>query len=789
MVMRAIDKKMLRDLWQMRGQAAAILMIIASGVALFVTMLAALESLTSTRDRYYADYRLADVFGACKRAPNSVASRIQEIDGVDVVETRVMAGATLDIEGLVETATAEFVSIPDGRSPRLNDLYLHAGRMPRQYSENEVVVIESFANANELGIGDSLVALINGRRKALHIVGIGLSPEYVYAIAPGGLYPDDRLYGIVWMNESSLAAAFDMDGAFNSVTIRLQRGASEADVIRRLDIVLEPYGGRGAIARADQQSVWFLEMELSGLSEFGLAIPIVFIGIAAFLLNVVSARLIKTQREQIAALKAFGYSNGQVAAHFGKLIGLIIAAGGVIGTAAGWMLGGYMIEMYKDYFQFPELQFHMSGWIPIAGIVCTASTTAIGTFSSIRRAATLPPAEAMRPEAPPLYRPTLLERIGLQRLFSQPTRMILRHLERRPLQSAMAVLGISFGVALMFVMNAMFGMLDRVVDIQKNVMHREDLEVTFREPRSRDALYEIAALPGVKYAEPFRSVAARLRYQHRDRLVAIRGIAGNSQLEQVLDRNLDPFTIPIDGVLISSVLADSLGIRTGDTLTIEVMEGAQPIREIRVVGLVDDYFGISAYMDLDALNRLMKSDSVLTSVKMTVEPSAEASVLAKLRERPGIASAATKGSAIRAIEEQVDDYLLAMIGMSMFFAGLISFGVIYNTARISLSERSRELASLRVLGLTRNEISYILLGELAILTVLALPLGFAIGHALLVVMIESVSSDVMRFPTVVYPSTYSLSVIAVGLAAFASAFVVRRKLNSLDLVEVLKTRD
>ncbi|MBZ0137311.1 MAG: ABC transporter permease [Planctomycetes bacterium] len=787
--MRAINKKMFRDLWHMRGQALAILLIISSGVALLVTMLSVVASLQMVRDEYYAEYRLADVFANCKRAPDGVAERIREIDGVDVVETRVVVGVTLDLPGVEQPAVGQIVSIPDGEQPRLNSLYLHEGRLPQEGSEGEVVAMHNFAKANAFELGDKIDAIINGRLKALTIVGIGLSPEYVYAIQPGGLYPDDRLYGVMWMNETDLSAAYDMDGAFNDVVLTLQPGASEGDVIRQLDMILEPYGGRGAIPRADQQSYWFLETELSGLEEMGPMIAVIFLGVAAFLLNVVVSRLVKTQREQIAALKAFGYSNTDIAIHFGQLVGIIVLAGGVAGTAAGWGLGSMMIPLYAEYFQFPELRFYMPPWVPVAGVLTTAIAVGIGTLSAVGRAASLPPAEAMRPETPPTFRKTLIERIGLQRFLAQPTRMILRNLERRPFQAALSVLGISFGVALMFLMYAMFGVMDYVVDLQQNVMHREDVEVTFHEPRSRDALHEVESLPGVLYAEPFRSVGVRLRFRHRDRILAIRGIPDDSKLERVLDQDLQPITVPDDGILISKALAESMHLAAGDMVTLEALEGARPVREVKVSGLVDDFFGVSAFMELGALNRLMRDGDVLNSVKLTIGSDAETALFEELRARPGVASAATKGNMIEAMEEQIDEYLLVMIGMGMFFAGIIAFGVVYNTARISVSERSRELASLRVLGLTRGEISYILLGELAILTVLALPVGFLIGYGLLFLFMDSVNSEVMRFPVMVDRMSFALSATAVIAAAMASGLVVRRKLDNLDLVEVLKTRE
>lgn len=789
MVMMAIDRKLFRDLWHMKGQAFAIVLIIASGVALFVAQLAVLESLRDTRDDYYAEQRFADVFANCKRAPLGVADRIREIEGVDVVQTRVTVGVTLDVPGLQEPASGLLISIPDGEPPRLNGLFMRTGRLPDPAREGEVVVIESFAEANDYRVGDSITAVINGRRKELRMVGIALSPEHIYALPPDSIMPDDKRFGLMWMNETELAAAYDMEGAFNDVTLTLLPGASEREVIDRLDDTLERYGGLGAYPRADQQSYWFLENEITQLETFAIMVPLIFMGVAAFLLNVVIGRLVQTQRDQIAALKAFGYSNRQVAFHYGQLVGMIVFVGGAIGTGAGWWIGSLLIEMYKDYFQFPELAFHMPGWVPAAGVGITAAAAGLGTFNAVRRAAGLPPAEAMRPEPPPTYRATLVERLGLQRWMAQPSRMILRQLERRFGKALMAVTGMSFAVAILVMSTGLMDMMYHLIDIQTNVMHREDVQVTFHEPRSRAALHEIEAMPGVLYAEPFRNVPARLRFGHRQRRVAIQGIPEDARLEQVLDMELKPFSVPRDGILVSRVLADTLGIRQGDEITVEVMEGARPTRRVRVSGLIDDFIGLGAYMELDALNRLMREGDVISGVKLTVDDTMSAGLFEDLRERPVVSSVVSAQTAIQNIRRMLEESLLVSMIVSVLFAGIIAFGVVYNNARISLSERARELASLRVLGMTRGEISYILLGELAILTLASLPVGFLLGYWLTQVTLMSLNTEVIRIPMVVNGSTYALAATSVIVAAAISGLIVRERLDKLDLVEVLKTRE
>lgn len=787
--MRAITRKLLRDLWHMKGQAFAIVMIIGSGVALFVAQLSVLDSLRFTRDSYYSEHRFAEVFANCKRAPRPLMDRIREIDGIDVAQSRVTLEVMLDVPDLKEPATGKLISIPDGRHPALNDIFIREGRLPKAGSRGEVAVIETFAIANNFGLNDSVVAIINGRRQELRIVGIVLSPEYVYSLAPGQVIPDDRRYGVMWMNETELAAAYNMEGAFNDVALTLHPEANPREVISRIDDVLEPWGGLGAIERKDHPSHWFLQNEFNQLETFGVFIPLIFIGVAAFLLNVVLSRLISTQRDQVAALKAFGYSNLQVALHYAQLVGLIVFIGAVVGTAIGFWLGNELILIYRDYYHFPTLTFRMPGWIPVAALLITGSASFLGTYSAVRRAANLPPAEAMRPEAPPTYKPTLIERLGVQRWLTQPSRMILRNLERKPLKAGLSILGMSLAVAMLVMGVAFMDIMFHVIDIQSNVMHREDVKVTFYEPRSRAALHELDSLPGVVYAEPYRTVPATVRFKHQSRQVAIKGVPADTRLDRVLNTELEPIQLPDEGILLSRVLGEKLGIAAGDQLVVEVLEGSRPTRHVKVAALIDDFMGLSAYMEIRALNRLMREGEVISGANLLTDSNHEEALYDELRNRPVVASVASKESIINNLKKIIEENLMVSVMFNVLFAAIIAFGIIYNNARISLSERARELASLRVLGLTRGEISYILLGELAILTLVSLPVGFLLGNWLVDIILISLNNEVMRFPRVVSDMTYALASASVIVAATVSGLMVRGKLDNLDLVEVLKTRE
>ncbi len=787
--MKALDKKLWRDLWLMKGQALAIVLVIVSGVATFVMFISVMHSLNRTRDAFYRDFAFADVFGTLKRAPESVKERIREIPGVNLVETRVAADVKLDIRGFNEPVSARLMSVPNSGRPLLNRLYLRTGRMVDSSKDNEVIISEAFAQAHGFKPGDSFGAVINGRWKTLVITGIALSPEFVLQVKPGGISPDFRRYGILWMSREAVGRAYDMYGAFNDVVLTLTPGAKIEDVIAELDTILDRYGGIGSVGRKDQMSHRFLSEEFRQLDRFAEVFPTIFIGVAAFLLNVVISRTVSTQREQIAALKAIGYSNFDVGLHYTKLVLFIVLIGAGAGIAAGVWLGKGLGNIYMAFYRFPYLAFELRPPVVAAALLITTGSALLGTLRAVRQAALLPPAQAMRPEPPMSYKKTLLEKIGLEPILSQPTRIILRNIERKPVKALLSIIGISFGCAVMISAGFFSDSVDFMVNVQFRRAQQEDMTITYIEPSARRTIYELKGLHGVEHVEPFRTVPARFRFGHRTYRTVIQSFEPDTRLHYLLDTRLRPIELPPSGIVLTDYLADMLGIKPGDQLTVEVLEGSRPVRQVPVVSLVKQYIGVMGYMDRSALNRLMREGDLVSGAYLTVDSAEQPQVYRKLVEMPRVAGTVVRMDEIRNFYDTQAESMLFFTFIATVLAGTIAFGVVYNSARISLSERSRELASLRVLGYTRGEISYIFLGELAVLTILALPLGFVFGRGLCRYIATAVESDLFRVPVVLQSETYALGAAVVLLSASVSGLIVRHRLDHLDLVAVLKTRE
>src|SRR6266508_2355744 len=735
--MNSLNRKLIRDLFHLRGQVIAVALVVACGIAAFVAMRSVYYSLLSSQDAYYRQYRFADVFANLKRAPETLAARVRAISGVAAAETRIVADVTLDVPGVEEPARGRIISISKRPAQTLNDLHIISGRYIEAGKRDEVIVSGAFSSANDMRPGDALTAVINGRWQKLRIAGVAISPEYVYEIGGGEMFPDSRRFGVMWMSRDALGPAFNMEGAFNDVALSLSPGANESEVIEKLDALLEDYGALGAYGRADQTSHHFISNEIAELQVTSTFIPAVFLGVTAFLIHLTLSRLVATQRDQIAVLKAFGYSNLAIGFHYLKLAFAATLGGVALGIAVGWWFGYSITALYTEYFHFPVLRYAPGAGVVLTAVAISLASSGVGALAAVWRAVSLPPAEAMRPEPPARFRAGFIERFGLNHFLSPAARIIVRNLATRP----------------------------------------------------ASVRYDITHLPGVMRVEAHRYVPARLRFGHRMRRLALTGMESGAELWRVVDADYRVHEPPPDGVALTTKLAEWLGVKPGDTLTVEVMEGTRPVRRLTVAGIVDDLVGMSAYMDIRALNRLMREGASVSGLHLMVDENALPALYATLKKTPAVRSVVVPGALLANFNKTIARTMETNTAVLIFFACAIAFGVVYNSARIALSERGRELASLRVLGFTEREVTVMLLGEQALLAALAIPLGCALGWGLSWLITWAIDTELMRLPLVVSGRTYARASIIVVTAAFLSGLLVIRRLRRLDLIEVLKTRE
>ncbi len=787
--MKALDRKLLRDAWRLRAQALSIALVMASGIGTFVSMMTTYVSLLATQRDYYAESRLGDVFASLVRAPRSIEPKLREIPGVTEVATRVVGEVTLDLPGVDEPVTAHIVSLTPGGEKAVSALHLREGRLASPGGRHEVVVSQSFAALHRLHPGDPLVATLDGRRQELTVVGLASSPEHVYILRPGEFIPDDFHYAILWMDRDELGAAFGLTNAFDDVVITLGPGAEPRRVLDAVDRVLAPYGGLGANGRDDQASYAMIKNELKQLELMATAIPAIFLAVAAFLVNVVLGRLIGTERTHIATLKALGYSSFKVALHYLELVALVVLFGSILGGVFGFWLGHGMTALYSTYFRFPSLPYRFDPWIIAVAVLVTLLAAVSGTVGGVRGATSLSPAQAMQPPAPPTYRRTLVERIGLGALLSSRARIVLRDIERRPLRTALSTLGISLACAI-FVIGAFWGgAIDFAMAVQFNLAQHEDATLTFTKAMPRSARLELEHVPGIAEVETFDAVPCVLRAGHHARRTATLGFRAASSLHVLLDASLRPVALPERGLLLGRRLAERLEVRAGDEVELEELQGLRRKHRVAVAGVVEELFGNQAYMELSSLQRLLGEGQTVSGAFVRIDPSRESEAVREIRRLPGVAGVTLKRVALAGFRRETAQSMLMMTFFLTVFASVLVVGVVYNGARILFTERERELASLRVLGFTRGEVSAMLLGELFVPVVAGVPPGLLLGYLGAVGLTGAMVPDAFSVPVVVTSATYSAASLVVLVAALASALVVRRRLDKLDLVGVLKTRD
>lgn len=790
--MPALTRKLIRDLWHIRGQALAIALVIGCGIGMFVLSKSSLASLEQARDHYYQNTRLAHVIAPVVRAPNAMLHPIRTISGVARAESRIRTSALWDIPGFSAPVTGQVLSLASDPGQAINDLVLQSGYWPRASQADQVLLLESFARAHELRSGDTISIVLMGHKLSLQVAGTVLSAEHIYAIPPGDIVPDDRRYGVLWMQRDALAKALNLDGAANEFLVRLEHRhtrASEAEVIRQLDSLLEPYGAIGAYGRDQQLSDQFLSNELKQLETMSWALPPIFLLVSGFLLQIVISRLVATERENIGLLKAFGYSGKAVALHYLALISIIATVGSLLGIVLGIVLADGLNQMYLQYFQFPELPLRIPPSSPIIGVFTSLGIALVSTRRAVSTSARLQPAVAMTPPAPPDYSASLRQLESFGRRLSLPSRMVLRHLLRWPGRALMTLLGIALSMALLIGSSFSLDAIRHMVDVSFNLADRQDIRVSFSDPQPERILLELSRLPGVLRAEGFKAASVQLRNGLYTRNEAILGIDSEPELGRLINANYQPVTIPQEGLLLTRSLAERLNVSRGDQIQALFREGHRYHHTITVAGIVESYIGTGAYMHRKALNELEGTDALLSGINLAIDPRQQSALYKALKSTPSVAGVALLNEAQVAFHETLQESMGSMVFFNTLFAGLIVIGVVYNSARVSLSERGRELASLRVLGLSRSEVSRTLLLELWLLALCSLPLGAALGWVLAWALTLSLDTELFRVPLIIENQTYAYGALIVCLATFASGGIIRYRVRRLDLVAVLKTRE
>jgi putative ABC transport system permease protein len=469
---------------------------------------------------------------------------------------------------------------------------------------------------------------------------------------------------------------------------------------------------------------------------------------------------------------------------------VIVLLGSFAGVGLGAWLADAMLDLYGQFFRLPMMRSRIDLPVAINAILASFIAAVAGIGFAVRAAVTLPPAEAMRPPSPTRYHASPVERIPGLRRIRQTTMMVFREIWRRPLRTILSAAGIAFALAIIILGRFGRDAHGPIIDLQFGRQQREDITVSFTEEVDDRALGYLGHLPGVDQVDGYRATPVRFRSGPRWRDSIIIGLSPESHLRRLFNRQFRPVQIPRDGILITDVLASILGVKPGDMVEVELKEGDRGTRWVPISGTIDEAFGLQGYMQKSSLHQLLREEPTITTALLRVDPGWEAELHHRLTDIPMVQSIHRKRTLLEKFEAQTRRTMQVITLILTLFATAIAVAVVYNNARVSLSVRSRDLATLRVIGFTRTEISAILLGEQAVQVVLGIPFGLVLGtlgaKALIALQADP---EQFRLPMLISSQTYAFSVVVILASAALSALLVRRKLDTLDLIGVLKTRE
>lgn len=788
--MTPLHRKLLRDLWRMKSQALAVALVLACGIGMLVMSVGMQGSLERARDRYYLNNGMADVQAQAVRAPRRLGAELAELPGVAALELRAVGQARISLPWVTEPLAAQLVSLPDEDLPRVNRPLLVAGRWPERNTQGEALVNEAFAQANGLTPGSHMDVVVRGQRQRLHLVGVANSPEFVFVSAPGEPFPQPARFGVLWMRQGQLERALDMHGAFNDVVLTLSDPAQDAPVRQALQNRLAAYGGMEPFGRDRMVSARFLTEELAQLGNMAATLPPIFLAVAAFLLNVTLSRLVATERANIGLLKAFGHSNGAVARHYAGMALLLGGMGLVLGMALGHVFGEWMSSIYRAVYRLPALPFQTDAttWALAFGVGLAAALA--GALSAVAQAVRLTPAAALAPPSPPHFGGGG-QRGGTSWLgqLDPLTRIIVRRVVSAPRRSLSTLAGVALALSVLVVSQHFPAGIEKFLQVTFRVAKTQDATVTLTEAGGPMTLHALARLPGVEAVEPFRAVAVSYHFNGRSVQDALVGMPAQPQLERLVQTGSEAVTLRGDGLVASRGLARQLHAQAGDVVRVEVTQGRRMQFDLTVVQVADLWVGSSGYTELTALGRLLQEPGRISGAHLRLQPDRTDAFNAAVAERPALAGLSHVRQAEASMRQTFSQGSGFMSTLFLTFAGMMAAGVAYATASVTLAEQQRDLATLQVLGYTRWQVSYVMLGELALLTLLALPLGLWVGYGFALWLMGTMSNELFTFPMVVDPAAYARSALFVLATVAVCAAWVRRQVDKVDLVASLKSRE
>lgn len=792
--MAVLHRKLRRDLRGSFGVLLTVVVIIAAGTGSFIGMGSAQRILLVSQQDYYNRKRFADFWVDVKKAPLSAVEPLANLRGIAEIEPRIVFDVILDLPGVSQPLTGRLISAPArGFEDTISGIHLVRGSGFSDDRHEEIILGESFAKAHSLQPGDRVGLILNRRQQSFVIVGTAISPEYIYAVrGQGDITPDPEHFGILYIKEDYARELLDFQDACNQIVGRLVPG-HQADmdaILDRIDRALDPYGVLALTPRERQASHRIISDQITNLGVSAVVMPAIFLVVAALVLNVVMSRLAERQRTIIGTLKALGHSDRQVLAHFlsfGLAVGLL---GGLGGIGVGTALARAMIHMYTFFFQLPSFLFQVYPQLFLLGIGISVLFATAGTAKGVWKVLRLHPAEAMRPRPPERGSAMFLERFpGLWRRLGFRTHIALRSLARNPGRTATGIISCAMATSIILTALIMRDSVWFAVDYQFERVSHSDVDVGMRDERSLDAVREAQRLPGVDYAEPVLGLVCDVRHANESRRMSVTGLWPQHRLLTPMQRDMTPIPVPDDGVALSRKLAEILNVRVGDQLELTPVRGRRETMAVPVRSIVDSFLGLQCYADLRYLSRLVGESEAFNSIQMLVTPSRQGELYAALKQLPNAQGVSVRATAKANIEETFVRSMNFQLTLLIGFAGVIAFGSMLNASLIEIADRTRDIASFRVLGYNPGPIAGIFLRQSLVILSLGALLALPIAFTLVNVLAAEFNTELFRIPILIKPLTILLSGLLVLAFVLIAQLIVYQQIRRLDWLEGIKIKE
>jgi putative ABC transport system permease protein len=772
-------RKLVRELRRQSGQTAAVLTVIALGVMLFLASAAAYvdlrDSYSATRERL----ALADLHVEVEAVHPDDVARVARLSGVALADSRSIVVAPVRIAA--RRVQLRLLSLPDDRDPILDRVLVTAGVLPQ--GDDEILIEKHLARHHHLGPDDTVDLVAGGTSRRLRVSGVGVSAEYLWVARDAqDVMPSPDSFGVGWMRRAALRGIHPTS---DQLLIELAPGADPSEITRAIGLALGPERIGRVVSEDELVGVRLLQLDVDGSRGMAAFFPIFFLGIGAFIVASILARLVDAQRPLIGTLMALGVGRGRILGHYLTYGIALGGAGALIGVLAGVGLAPVMTRGYASELGIPFVSARAHGDLAAWGTLLGVGVGALAALLPAIHASREVPAAAMRPP-----RPTTGRLARLVRRLPAPllVRVAVRDILGRPFRSLTTALGVAAAVVVVVTTGGLLDSMRVTFTSTFDRAHREALRVDLVGPEPADEVVaRLGAIDGVVASEGLLAGVVSLESSHGTAEAVLQGLDDEARLVRSVDADGTLVPPPPGGIVLTRALARALHVRRGDEVRV-TRRGSATSTTFRVAGLADAAMGPTASAPRDEVGAALGLEGMVTSVALAVDPaqaSAAREAVAALPDAARVVDAAQ----VRAQMATLMGLGWAMLGAMLLFASVLAAAILYNTASLGVLERRRDLATLRALGRTLRELGVELTIEHAVLAIAGIAIGLPIAFLATKHLTSAFSSELFTLPFVVAPVTLIVAVGGILAILLVAQWPALRSVGRMELADAVRTRE